>query len=441
VPLVATAALIASCADHAAGPAITNGEAGLTPALDSSWTEALMPFDPGPPRFCGGDGAASCLLPGGRTLWLFGDSCIATVKEGRYEPGWWMPNNVAVVGRDPPRGMGPEPGSFTARFGERPASGQYGGFMVPPRGGAARWCWPCDGAIVIGPPEARRLVIFYADMARRVENPSPEDVWNFRFVGNRVAIIENPEDALAQWRVAQHELSPRDPARMVNGAPAISWGVAVLPDHDANEPALLVFGVDGTNPFNKAALAARVPESRVADFSAWRFWTGSAWSDRESDARPVIENVVDEFTIHRQRFGDAPGSARWVLIQGEPVLGHRIFARVADSPLGPWSPGSPIYTVPEPSRDEKLITYGAKAHAHLSARDELLISYCINSLDFGALGRNVEIYRPRFIRVPLRLLAPALLVAPPRSETTASASSARRMARASASRPHATATE
>lgn len=381
--------------------------------VEPAWTEALMPLRRGAPRFCGGDGAASFPLPGDRTLWLFGDSCIASIEEvggkSRYEAGWWMVNNVVAVGPTPSSGMLPAPGSVVAQGTERPEPGKPSGFLVPPSEGASRrWCWPCDAAILVGPSDAQRLGIFYADLARRVEEGEPEEGWNFRFVGNRIAIVANPEADPAAWRVTQHVLAPRDPERVTNGAPAISWGVVAMFDPndaaDESKPGalrnVLVFGVDGSNAFNKRAVVARVPEASIHDFAAWRFWTGTDWSQREADAAAVAEGVVDEFTIHRRRRPDGSEGEGWVMIQGEPMLGHRIFARFAPKPQGPWSTGRPLYTIPEAAADPKVIVYGAKGHPHLSAPGELLISYSVNTLDFASLERDVEIYRPRFLRVP-----------------------------------------
>lgn len=392
----------------AANVVLACGEPLRAVCSDPAWPDALMPFAGQFPHFCGGDGAASCPLPGDRTLWLFGDSWIARIENGRYAPGAAMVNNVAAVHMNPPRGEAPTPGSVRAYFGPEPKPGVHSAFLMPEpptlAGGGARWCWPCDGAVLIGEPPAQKLVIFYADLARRIENPKPDDVWNFKFIGNRLAIIENPADAPEAWRIKQHELTPRHTSK---DFPTISWGIAAirLPAEiatPADEPSLYIFGVDGSNTWDKLAMLARVPESRVADFTAWQFWTGGAdskpeWSTNEADAKPVMRGIVDEFTIHRQSVG---GRDRWVLIQGEPMLGHRILVRFADRLEGPWTDGRPIFTVPEPATDRNLITYGAKAHPHLSAPGELLISYCINSLDFGQMTRNVEIYRPRFIRVP-----------------------------------------
>jgi hypothetical protein len=68
-------------------------------------------------------------------------------------------------------------------------------------------------AVTIGTGVHQKLAILHADLGRRVENPKPDDVWNFRFTGNRVA-VENPEEPLERWLVNQHALGPRDAGRM-----------------------------------------------------------------------------------------------------------------------------------------------------------------------------------------------------------------------------------
>jgi hypothetical protein len=112
---------------------------------------------------------------------------------------------------------------------------------------------------------------------------------------------------------------------------------------------------------------------------------------------------VDEFTIQPiQR----DGLAQLVLIQSEPMLGRRILARTALAPEGPWSEPSPVFDVPEPAADERVITYAAKGHAHLSPPGELLVSYALNSTDFAQIFREASLYRPRFVSLPAAALPP-----------------------------------
>jgi hypothetical protein len=72
---------------------------------------------------------------------------------------------------------------------------------------------------------------------------------------------------------------------------------------------------------------------------------------------------------------------------------------------GPWPAAKPIYQIPAIDPKKKHFTYAAKAHAELSRPGELLVSYVVNSFDFAESSTNADIYRPRFVRVPVSLLA------------------------------------
>jgi hypothetical protein len=89
-----------------------------------------------------------------------------------------------------------------------------------------------------------------------------------------------------------------------------------------------------------------------------------------------------------------------VLVQSEPFLGKRIFVRTAPQPEGPWSPRRAIYSVPEVVKNRSYFTYAAKGHAALSRPGELLVTYLVNSQNFGDLVADTTIYHPKFLRVP-----------------------------------------
>jgi hypothetical protein len=88
------------------------------------------------------------------------------------------------------------------------------------------------------------------------------------------------------------------------------------------------------------------------------------------------------------------------MVHSEPFLGRRIFVRTASRPEGPWSKPMPVYRVPEVDRNRAYFTYAAKGHVQLSRSGQLLISYVVNSHDFGAMCKDAAIYRPRFISIP-----------------------------------------
>ncbi|MGI8532073.1 MAG: hypothetical protein ACR2KN_03650 [Geodermatophilaceae bacterium] len=60
-----------------------------------------------------------------------------------------------------------------------------------------------------------------------------------------------------------------------------------------------------------------------------------------------------------------------------------------------------MYHAPESTLTPNTYTHNAKAHPNLSTPDRLLISYNVNTFDFGENFSNADIYRPRFIWLPL----------------------------------------
>jgi hypothetical protein len=60
--------------------------------------------------------------------------------------------------------------------------------------------------------------------------------------------------------------------------------------------------------------------------------------------------------------------------------------------------------VPEVATNRAYFTYAAKGHARLSRPGELLVTYLVNSQNFGDLIGDTTIYRPMFLRVPAAIL-------------------------------------
>src|SRR5579863_10359902 len=83
-------------------------------------------------------------------------------------------------------------------------------------------------------------------------------------------------------------------------------------------------------------------------------------------------------------------------------LSPEIVVRQAPRPEGPWGPPAVVHRCPEADWNPKYFCYAAKAHPELASGDrELIVSYAVNSTDFGQAIRDLRIYRPRFVRVGL----------------------------------------
>jgi hypothetical protein len=79
--------------------------------------------------------------------------------------------------------------------------------------------------------------------------------------------------------------------------------------------------------------------------------------------------------------------------------------RNASSPIGPWSDGDVIYTVPDmqpttAGYDKNTFCYAAKEHPEFEHGD-LVFTYVCNTFDVPRLATNLSIYFPRVVRMPM----------------------------------------
>lgn len=342
----------------------------------------------------GGDGAGTVVV-GDRVLWLFADSWIGPVVDGKHGPLSALVNNALAIHPLPAPGSGIPPDPATIRFywGAPTNAGKPTAWVTAGRPGD--WFWPAGGAAIVPGARGHRLVIFLSRLRRRDSSP---DIWNFRGIGTDVHWTDHPDDSPDGWLGPQSVLcaSPIPP-----GDRRVSWGGSALAEGDSR----LVYGVDSTDNLNKTLLLARAPGASIERFESWAFHGDGGWKPTAADATPVTQNIADEFSV--SLIGTGPAE-RLVLIYSEPLFGARILARTAERPEGPWSGPVPLYTCPEPARDKRLFVYAAKAHPELSKDGELLVTYCVNSQDFWHMAANADIYRPRFIRVPLSLIEKAI---------------------------------
>lgn len=372
---------------------------GRESAVSEKWDRAFARES----GWTGGDVAASFMIPGGRVLWVFGDSFVGEVEDGRRVRSTLVNNSIAVHAHDPGRpGEAPAPGAVRFYRGPDDDSGKPTAWVRPrTRAGpaeAAAWYWPTGGgAVLSGPDGDFRLALFLILLEKKLGEDS---LWAFEVAGNALAMVDNVEDPADRWRARVIEM----PFRETGGAddvsgPEIEWGLAAFPADGA--PGLVyVYGTETADAGRRDLVLARAPTVKIEDFDAWEFYAGGVkWSETISDAKPIVEDAASELSV--DRISGRCGGVHYVMVYSEPVFGDRILVRVSASPEGPWSAAAPIYRVLEVQSNDTFFTYAAKAHAGLSEPGTLLISYVVNSHDFFELVNNASIYRPRFITVSL----------------------------------------
>jgi hypothetical protein len=382
LPVLALAACSPQPAARPSAPA--------APTPDARWSSLFCRNE----GWTGADGAASLALPNHRTLWLFGDSWIGPVTDNRHAPPSTLVNNAIAIQclpgdsklHDPSAALPPLDFRWNSSNPAKP-----GAWATPTQ--PNEWFWPASGAIIAkGPENADRLLLFMSRLGRR---DAGDSVWNFALRGTSLLIIANPQEDPARWHITQHTITTLEAD--TTGAPAhdLMWGAAVMQDPD-DPTHLLVYGINSKQPLARTLLIARAPAAAIERAETWTYYTAPGWSSDAHRAKPIAPNMAPELSLHH-----SGQLNRYVMIYSEPPLGAGILARTANRPEGPWSEPTLLYTCPEPAQDTRNLVYSAKAHPELSADNELLISYCVNSTDFWHMASHADLYLPRFIRVPL----------------------------------------
>jgi hypothetical protein len=368
---------------HAAEP---DAQSTRYPAVpDATWDAAFTRTD----GWNGGDAAYSVDLHDGRTLWLFADSWVGPVKDNHRVAGNKMINNAIAVHPTPKRGEAPRPADVEFITGPLDEKNQPTSWIKPNLPGewtGKHYYWPADA---IAPASGDRLILTLWHVATVSGGP-----FGFKTVGGAIAIVDNPHDHPRKWNIKQFNNPHVRLADKEHGKHDIQWGAAVLASPD--DPAILyIYGIreDG---WNKQLLLGKAPAAHIEDFTTWRFKTADGWSEQPDKAATICDGVVNELRV--QRIADN----RWAMVHSEPMLGTHVMVRTAAAPEGPWSKPTPVFNVTLERQGN--FTYAAKSHPTLAGDGELLITYVINGGSFWDVLGHADLYRPRFLRVPITAL-------------------------------------
>jgi len=304
----------------------------------------------------GADGDYSIPLAGGVTLWLFGDTIIGQVRNGKRVNATMVNNSVAL------QSLGGRPRFFYRTNSEgKPAP------VFQPTGSTNTFFWPSDGIRT-----DRGLFVFFMHVRHTAEN----SVWGFDVFGTALAFVPNPDAPPQDWKITTCNV------------PFKSFGCAVLRDGDF----IYVYGSDRSRG---GTLLARAPEKALDDFGQWRFYGGGKWSEREHEAAPIFPEAPSESSVRW-----LPGLRRFAAVYSPDIFGD-IVMRTAETPAGPWIDRRVIYHCQESRRWRSSFCYAGKMHPELSAPGELIVTYAVNSGNFSDLFDNAQLYWPRFLRLKI----------------------------------------
>ncbi|UCF90624.1 MAG: DUF4185 domain-containing protein [Desulfobacterales bacterium] len=321
----------------------------------------------------GADGAYSVPLSDEVTLWLFGDTWIGPIRDGRHVNARIVNNSIALLaGQEPVRAR-------ISFFEGRTPDGRLAAFFEPADGRG--WFWPYHGILT---PEGLYIFLMQIDRA---------GVSDFRVIGSWLGHVPNPRDPPTQWRIRQTKI----PWAQFTCSGDLFFGSALLKDGNF----IYIYGSDEEiiNGFHrKYMILARVTESRLGEFDQWRFYTNGQWRPDFTAASRLGGGLANEYSVSLQ-----PALGKYIAVYTEDGISGKIVARLAPQPWGPWGAPLTLHQCPEADWDPDYFCYAAKAHPAMAIRpNELIVSYVVNSMDFERMAADARIYRPRFIRVKFR---------------------------------------
>lgn len=321
----------------------------------------------------GGDAVYTVPISEDKLVWLFGDSLFGKVKDGKRVDSVMVNNAIAISGRDPLN-------NNLVFISAENSKGKKVSFFQPETNKG--YYWPLAGWADQG-----KFSLFLSQM----ENTGSGGVFGFRQMGLQLAEIDIEKKGPDSWKPKYSNV----PFYSRNSGKEIGWGSSVLQDGDW----VYVYGYHdspGKGIGNRQLVISRFPRGLPKDYSKWEFRTREGWSANSDQAEPFLRGISTEFSVTRLEKMD-----RYLLVYTENGLGEKILGRLASTPFGPWSESFVIYECQEMKTDRKLFTYSAKSHPWFEGNGEVLISYCVNSWDFGRLFQDEKVYRPRFIKAKL----------------------------------------
>jgi hypothetical protein len=328
--------------------------------------EALFQRDEG---WTGGDGVFSVGLDPNRLLWLFGDTFIGEVKDGRHINTVLVNNTIAIQ-----RGKEPVIPGIDFYYGQT-VPGKPEAFLRPSDG--IGWFWPYHGV------RTKEGLFLFLIQVERTNGPPAFD---FRTVATWMAMVSNPEDPPERWRLIQRKIPWSGEKRI--------FGSSVL----VKEENCYIYGTvdeisEGVS--RKQLTLARVPAAHMMDFSQWRFYSNGKWVAEADQAGLLVQNGANEFSVSFQ-----PAINQYLMVYTQDSFSEHMVFRLAPEPQGPWGEPIRFYRCPDVEKDPRIFCYAAKGHPELSlSPEDLVVTYTTNSTDFALIESDARLYRPRFLRL------------------------------------------
>ncbi|WPU96395.1 DUF4185 domain-containing protein [Mucilaginibacter sabulilitoris] len=386
---IALGVTVLKLAAQSASTAVNLTDLKFTVEAAPDWN-ALLKRDQG---WFGGDGIYTIPLNGvenkqakanDKILFIFSDSMIGKIENGKMAPGYKMlHNSVAWL-------TGNQPADAQMKFyWDTDKKSQPETVFIPhtAQTDSSDYYWLGDGFVN---QEMNNAIYIFGYRVRNVSTGA----FGFKEVGN--TLIKIPVGAQPPYRDVKQMDTPFYLTDKNGDIGSFGAGIyvntkkagAVKPDGY-----IYVYGVRG---MAKNLMVARVLPKDFENFANWTFYDGQNWVKDMNKIADVTNSVSNELSL------TALPDGRYALIFQVGGMSANVGMRIGATPYGPFGPVIKVWDCQPDLEEKTYVVYNAKAHPSLSAPGELLISYNINSVEFiKDLGKNPNLYRPRFIRMKI----------------------------------------
>ena len=340
-----------------------------------------LPVFPDKDGWYGGDGAYSIKLDGERTLWLFGDTFVAS-EEGRKD----RVDMDVILGTTLAVSTCTATNEFKIQYYLKNKGGKYVSSF-----GENEWLWPQDPFIANG--------TLYIPLIVVTPTIKKDELFNFKITGHKFARIKDFSVAEPyKWNMDYIDLTPAIPPEIA----AFATTPVVHDDYVYFYP----FYVYSKNTVNVLGnILARIPANKIDNpAGALEYFTKDrTWEEKlnPEKVKVVLNASVSELSV-RYHLADKKWIAVYLSTQNK---GDRFLYQTADKPEGPWTepkvlgPPIPEVDLTSPLYDKNSFCYAGKEHIEFAQNRNLVVTYVCNSAeDFekknSFIRRNLFLYRP-----------------------------------------------
>jgi hypothetical protein len=318
-------------------------------------------------------------------MFLFSDSFLGEINPltGARRRGDLVNNTLAYL-------KGLDPLTLTLRFEYGKNGGKTHDNILKNDNPYTYWMQDC--AVI-----DNKFYVFTDNVVSESDNLDLPEGFRFRLIGVDMLIFDIKDGKLdySSQKSIKTPLFAIKPRSLMFGCGVfVNTEEAGMPTPDGYA---YVYGYADIAPGVRNLLCSRVRPEKFSDFNSYEFFDGKGWSRDMFASTPIASDLSPEMSVMPDDNG------KYAYVYSPMGVGTTICLCIGDTPYGPFNNPLPLFNMArlediEVSGIKKMYCYNAKAHYHLAQKNEMIISYNVNTMDYESHFRSGNIYRPRFLR-------------------------------------------